>query len=750
MLRKVEFIRKRNGQVVAFDQEKITNAIWAAVQAVGGRDFEKAKKVAVQVVRGIRRKYEDGSVPSVEHVQDIVEKILIENGHAKVAKAYILYREQHKNIREVTKLLRDITIIDDYLDEMDWRVRENSNMTYSLQGLNVHITQKVVCNYWLNSVYPKEIRDAHINGEFHIHDLGTLGPYCVGWDLQDLMIEGFRGVRGKVESNPARHFDVALMQVVNFLYTLQGEAAGAQAFSNFDTILAPFMYYDGLSYEMVKQCVQKFLYNMNVPTRVGFQTPFTNITLDLKAPEFLKKQPVVIGGEIKDRTFGEFQEQMDMFNRAFAETMSQGDATGRPFTFPIPTYNVTPDFPWESAELDPVWEMTAKYGIPYFSNFINSDMKPDDVRSMCCRLRLDKRELQKRGGGLFGSNPLTGSVGVVTLNLPRIGYEADSEEEFLEILGTRMELAKESLIIKREILEKFTDRGLYPYSRFYLRNIKAGFGNYWKNHFSTIGIIGMNDAVYNLFGFDLTQAQGVEFTVRALDFMRAKLADFQTETNSIFNLEATPAEGTSYRLARIDKKLFPEIKVYSDDVYEASGRNGKDFRAPYYTNSTQLPVGFTDDVFTALKLQDPLQSRYTGGTVLHAFLGEKMPTVEATKTLVKTIAENFHLPYYSLTPTFSICEQHGYLRGEQRSCPECGETCEVWSRSVGYLRPVDQWNPGKQVEFSDRQTYDRQLEQQTMGAESAESSGSEDEAIEPADGKTHALDPVPAHNAAVL
>jgi len=742
MLRKVENIRKRNGQVVAFDQEKITNAIWAAVQAVSGQDFEKAKKVSGQVVKGIRRKYEDGSVPSVEHVQDIVEKILIENGHAKVAKAYILYREQHKNIREVTKLLRDITIIDDYLDEMDWRVRENSNMTYSLQGLNVHITQKVVTNYWLNSVYPKEIRDAHINGEFHIHDLGTLGPYCVGWDLQDLLNEGFRGVRGKVESNPARHFDVALMQVVNFLYTLQGEAAGAQAFSNFDTLLAPFIYYDGLSYEMVKQCMQKFLYNMNVPTRVGFQTPFTNITLDLKAPEYLAKQPVVIGGEVKDRTFDEFQEQMDMLNRAFAETMGRGDATGRPFTFPIPTYNITPDFPWESKELDPVWEMTARYGIPYFSNFINSDMKPDDVRSMCCRLRLDKRELQKRGGGLFGSNPLTGSVGVVTLNLPRIGYEADSEQEFLEILGTRMELAKESLIIKREILEKFTIRGLYPYSRFYLRNIKAGFGSYWKNHFSTIGVIGMNDAVYNLLGFDLTQAQGVEFAVRALDFMREKLADFQAETNSIFNLEATPAEGASYRLARIDKKLFPEIKVYSEDAAAASGPNGKDYRVPYYTNSTQLPVGYTDDVFAALKLQDPLQSRYNGGTVLHGFLGEKMPSVESTKTLVKTIAENFHLPYYTLTPTFSICEQHGYLRGEQRTCPKCGGICEVWSRSVGYLRPVDQWNPGKQVEFNDRQTYDRQLEEQTRVEEATEGAVSEDE--------SQILEPGPARNAAVL
>ncbi len=711
MLLKVESIRKRNGQVVPFDREKITGAIWAAIQAVGGRDYERARKLSDQVIKEIKRKYEDGGIPSVEHVQDIVEKVLVENGNVKVAKAYILYREQHKNIREVTKLLRDIAIIDDYLDEMDWRVRENSNMTYSLQGLNVHITQKVVCNYWLNSIYPKEIRYAHSGGEFHIHDLGTLGPYCVGWDLQDLMIEGFRGVRGKVESNPPRHFDVALMQVVNFLYTLQGEAAGAQAFSNFDTLLAPFIYYDGLDYQGVKQCLQKFLYNMNVPTRVGFQTPFTNITLDLKAPEYLAGQPVAIGGEIKDRSFGEFQEQMDMFNRAFAETMSEGDASGRPFTFPIPTYNVTPDFPWDKKELDPVWEMTGKYGIPYFSNFINSDMKPEDVRSMCCRLRLDKRELQKRGGGLFGSNPLTGSVGVVTLNLPRIGYEADTDDEFFAILGDRMELAKESLITKRQVLEKFTERGLYPYSRFYLRNIKKGFGSYWKNHFSTIGVIGMNDALYNLKGSDLTRPEGVEFAVRVLDFMRDKLVVFQAETGSIFNLEATPAEGTSYRLARLDRRLFPDIKVYSEDHYHSSHRNGSSSRAAYYTNSTQLPVGFTDDVFAALKLQDPLQIRYTGGTVLHCFLGERMPSIAATKTLVKTVAENFHLPYYTLTPTFSICEQHGYLRGEQKKCPQCGQACEVWSRSVGYLRPVDQWNPGKQIEYCDRRPYNRQLEQ---------------------------------------
>jgi len=748
MFRNVEHIRKRNGQVVPFDQSKITNALWAAVQAVGGRDQERARRLSDEVVRILRRKY-DGGVPSVEHVQDIVEKTLIEHGHAKTAKAYILYREQHKNIREVTHLLRDIAIIDDYLEEMDWRVRENSNMTYSLQGLNVHITQKVVCNYWLNSIYPREIRDAHLKGEFHIHDLGTLGPYCVGWDLQDLLMEGFRGVRGKVESKPARHFDVALMQVVNFLYTLQGEAAGAQAFSNFDTLLAPFIRYDGLAYEEVRQALQKFLFNMNVPTRVGFQTPFTNITLDLTPPGFLKDQPVVLGGEVLEHTYGEFQTEMDLFNRAFAETMCEGDATGRPFTFPIPTYNITRDFPWDEPGLEPIWEMTAKYGIPYFSNFVNSDLNPDDVRSMCCRLRLDKRELQKRGGGLFGSNPLTGSVGVVTLNLPRIGYEADSEEEFFEILSDRMELAKESLIIKREVLERFTDRGLYPYSRFYLRNVRLARGQYWKNHFSTIGIIGMNDALYNLNGGDLTRPEGVEFAVRVLDFMRERLADFQTETDCIFNLEATPAEGTSYRLVRIDRKLYPDIRVYSEDhpgrmsedsaVAAEHGRNGGNGkgngggsgdgqgsngnrassggREPYYTNSTQLPVGFSDDVFSVLKLQDPLQSRYTGGTVLHCFLGEKMPSVEATKSLVRTIAQNFHLPYYSLTPTFSICERHGYLAGEHQECPRCGDPCEVWSRSVGYLRPVDQWNPGKQAEYVDRRTYDRQLRDQKLQPE---------------------------------
>ncbi len=716
MLSQVATVKKRGGTIVPFNQEKITRAIWAAVQAVDGTDRERAEILSSEVVRIIERKYAPQGVPSVEHIQDIVEKTLIEKGHAKTAKAYILYREQHKNIREVTSLLRDISIINDYLEGMDWRIKENSNMTYSLQGLNVHITQKVVSNYWMNSIYPKEIREAHHSGVFHIHDLGTLGPYCVGWDLQDLLLEGFRGVRGKVESEPARHFDVALMQVVNFLYTLQGEAAGAQAFSNFDTLLAPFIAYDGLTYAQVRQSLQKFLYNMNVPTRVGFQTPFTNITLDLNCPGSLRDQPVIVGGEVQDKSYSLFQKEMDLFNRAFAETMSSGDASGRPFTFPIPTYNITREFPWDKEAFQPIWEMTAKYGIPYFSNFINSDLNPDDVRSMCCRLRLDKRELKMRGGGLFGSNPLTGSIGVVTLNLPRLAYEAGSEETFFKLLDRRMELAKESLVIKRQVLEEFTDKGLYPYSRYYLRNIKSSFHQYWRNHFSTIGIIGMNDALFNLFGFDITEARGIEFSVKTLDFMRERLADFQEQTDSLFNLEATPAEGTSYRLADLDRQAYPDIKIYSQHHNGNGSSNGSSAStpAPYYTNSSQLPVGFTDDVFQALKLQDPLQSRYTGGTVLHCFVGEKLPSKAATIALVKTIAENFRLPYFTLTPTFSICGQHGYIAGEHSECPDCGGRCEVWSRSVGYLRPVDQWNQGKQVEYQDRKTYDRQLTNQKI------------------------------------
>jgi len=697
----IKYVKKRDGRLVKFDKEKIVNAIFKAAQAVGGKDRKLAEKLADEVTLILEKDFKE-KIPHVEQIQDIVEKVLIENGHAKTAKAYILYREQHKNIRETAKLLRDITIVDDYLKEIDWMVRENSNMTYSLQGLNVHITTKVISNYWLNNIYPKEVREAHINGDFHIHDLGTLGPYCVGWDFKDLLLVGFKGVRGKIESKPAKHFETALMQLVNFLYTLQGEAAGAQAVSNFDTLLAPFIRYDNLEEKRVKQIMQEFLFNMNVPTRVGFQTPFTNITLDLKCPHYMEDENVIIGGKLQKETYKDFKEEQELINKIFAEVMLEGDAKGRPFTFPIPTYNITKDFDWDNKAYEGIWKMTAKYGIPYFSNFINSDMKPEDARSMCCRLRLDKRELRKRGGGLFGSDPLTGSIGVVTINLPRIAYLTKDEKKFFEKLERLMDLAMESLVIKREVLEKFTERGLYPYSKFYLRNIKKSFNEYWKNHFSTIGLIGMNDALLNLFGLSTADEEGIKFAIKVLDFMREKLSDYQEETGDIFNLEATPAEGTSYRLAKIDKKKYPAIKVYNLEKYNKNAE-------PYYTNSTQLPVGFTDDIFEALKLQDPLQVKYTGGTVLHGFLGEAMPSVEATKNLVRKIAENFHLPYYTLTPTFSVCPSHGYISGKHETCPKCGKKCEIWSRSVGYLRPVEQWNAGKQSEFNDRKTFDKQV-----------------------------------------
>ena len=1176
MIRK---IRKRDGKIADFNPVKITNAIWKAAQAVGGKDYKKSVELTDKVLERLQKELKKGEIPTVEQVQDIVEKTLIEEGHAKTAKAYILYRRQHQDIREIGGLLKDIDVVDDYLSMMDWKVQENSNMSYSLQGLNVYATENIISHYWLNKIYPPEIGEAHTNGDYHIHDLGTLGAYCVGWDLKDVLLLGFRGVSGKIESKPAKHFSTALMQIVNYLYTLQGEAAGAQALSNFDTLLAPFIRYDGLKYSDVKQEMQKFLFNMNVPTRVGFQSlayeepvifkrngkikieqigklieetfgenresiinnidgygnpsedsfavipndklevisfnkkgeiqwhpvkalikhkvktngfkkirtgsgeikispahslfkingnnikpvmakelectrpnstlneknhilsinklkqnmlgdknkidlfelieelpekikkrifiqakdvptikekiktlygslkeflykngrtdkttlyegfkknivpfetyikysdelrddakiyikpynehlyerylngeklknfvkltawyitegkavhsgivvsqrknnskdilniakaigvkvnieetkgysnknqsktntiisnirmsglytyllpylagatskektvpsfvfdlnsyyrnifletlfqgdgyfdkkskrinyssmsdklltgvsllsiangwrvrvvpknknragslliyknpkrklditlqevagtpvyeikdyknsweweydisvdvkdceenfaggtglvfyhnsPFTNITLDLTVPGYMVDEPAIIGGELKDDNYSDFVDEMDMINQAFAEIMYEGDARGRPFTFPIPTYNITKDFKWDNDVLNPLWDMTAKYGIPYFSNFINSDMKPDDARSMCCRLRLDNRELRKRGGGLFGANPKTGSIGVVTINMPRIGYLAKDDDDFFERLGKLMELAKQSLIIKREVIENLTYSGLHPYSRFYLSDIKKAFGEYWKNHFSTIGLIGMNDALLNFMNKSIGDKEGKQFAEKVLDYMREKIADFQEETGDIFNLEATPAEGTSYRLARIDKAKYPDIRVYNQEFY-GNGGNVE----PYYTNSTQLPVGFTTDVFEALDLQDTLQSKYTGGTVLHIFLGEEEPSLTSTKKLIRKVAENYTLPYYTITPTFSVCPVHGYMPGKHHICPTCksegkNTECEVYSRVVGYLRPVNQWNRGKQQEFHDRKTFD--------------------------------------------
>jgi len=698
-------IRKRDGRIVEFDSEKIVNAIWKAAQAVGGKNYELAKKLGNEVVEILESKLRPNEIPTVEQVQDIVEKVLVEHGHYRTAKAYILYRKQHEEIRKLKSLFSNIEIIENYLNMKDWRVKENANMTFSLQGLNFHVSSIITSQYWLNRIYPPEIREAHIEGDFHIHDLGILGAYCVGWDLQDLLLIGFKGVRGKIACKPAKHLRSALGQIVNFFYTLQGEAAGAQAFSNFDTLLAPFIRYDGLNYKQVKQAIQEFLFNINVPTRVGFQTPFTNISLDLKIPEFLRNEPVIVGGKMMSETYGDFQEELLLLNQALAEIMEEGDANGRVFTFPIPTYSITKDFDWNNPAYDKIWEMTAKYGIPYFSNFINSDMKPEDVRSMCCHLRLDKRELKKRGGGLFGANPLTGSIGVVTINMSRLGYLSKNEDEFLEKLENLMILAKNSLEIKRNILEKLTEKGLYPYSKFYLRNIKKSFGEYWKNHFSTIGLVGMNECCLNLMGCTIGEKNGCKFAEKVLDFMREKLEDFQEETGNIYNLEATPAEGTSYRLARIDKRKFPDIIVANN---EAVGAGAK----PYYTNSSQLPVNFTDDLFEALKLQDNLQTKYTGGTVFHIFLGEHKPPAESIKNLVKKVCENFKLPYFTITPTFSICPKHGYLFGKHPYCPKCESSgiktkCEVYSRVVGYLRPVDQWNAGKQEEFKDRKIFDK-------------------------------------------
>ncbi|MBO4316714.1 MAG: ribonucleoside triphosphate reductase, partial [Mailhella sp.] len=598
---------KRDGRTVEFDKYKIAIALLKAGRATGEFDMAEAERMTDIVIRKAEALGKSDPL-EVETIQDIVEEVLLDSPHRATAKAYILYREQHSKLRRI-KAIADMDLMDSYLKRLDWKVRENSNMGFSLQGLNNYVSSDITSEYWLNCIYPASVRDAHRSGDLHLHDLGLLSVYCVGWDLADLIRSGFKGISGNVESAPPKHFRAALGQLVNFFYTLQGEAAGAQAVSSFDTLLAPFIRYDNLSYSEVKQALQEFVFNVNIPTRVGFQTPFTNISLDLNCPAMLSRVPVVIGGKDQpDAVYGDFQAEMDMLNKAFAEVMMEGDAKGRVFTFPIPTYSITKDFDWESDRFDAIWKMTGKYGIPYFSNFVNSDMSPEDARSMCCRLRLDTRELRKRGGGLFGANPLTGSIGVVTINLPRIAYRSDTEEEFLERLTKLMDIAKMSLEIKRKELERLTEGGLYPYTVFYLRDIKARTGKYWTNHFSTIGIVGMNEACLNLFGCTIADPEGHAFARRVLEFMRSRMQQYQEETGQIFNLEATPAEGTSYRLALLDKKACPGI-------LSAGAR--EDAETPYYTNSTHLPVNWTDDIFEALDLQDDLQNRYTGGTVLH-------------------------------------------------------------------------------------------------------------------------------------
>ena len=853
----ISYIKKRDGSQVPFDESKIADAVNKAAEAVNGDQQKIGQEISREVVSYLKIFYKDGkTMPDVEQIQDLVEKVLIEKGYAEIAKAYILYREQRSKLRDTKKLFDDaIGAMNNYLDRSDWKVNENSNMSFSLQGLNNFIASEITSQYWLQEIYSTKVREKHSSGDFHLHDLGNLSVYCCGWDLQDLLLTGFRGVSGKIESAPPKHFKVALGQVINFFYTLQGEAAGAQAFSNFDTLLSPFIAYDNLDYEGVKQAMQEFIFNINVPTRVGFQTPFTNITMDLKVPDFMADEPVIIGGEPQDRTYGEFQEEMNLFNRAFAEVMQAGDAKGRVFSFPIPTYNITEDFDWDNPVLDPVWKMTARYGVPYFSNFINSDMDPSDARSMClhpeekiiirmageikeytigklakefagenideewfkpshkleaisldpdseelewaridkflqiednrlitittaddrtmkisadhlvavksddrietkkakeitkedlllalnkdkdnnynqnlvdeidkkadflrtadfnvvsikeivseeldfeqqfydieleknhyfvhsegnithncCRLRLDNRELRKRGGGLFGANPMTGSIGVVTLNMPRIGYLASDEADYFARVYDLMEVARESLETKRKILENLAENGLYPYSKYYLRSVKERFGEYWKNHFNTIGLNGMNESLLNFKGISIADEEGREFALRVMEKMREKLREFQEETGNLYNLEATPAEGTSYRLAKLDREKFG-----NDIICANQERVVEEDADPYYTNSTHIPVGYTTDLFESLELQDELQSLYTGGTVIHGFLGEKMPDIEATKKLVRRIAENFSLPYYTITPTFSVCPVHGYLSGEHYYCPLCEAEAE--------------------------------------------------------------------------
>lgn len=664
--RKFTKIEKRDGTLTKFDPERIVGAIEKAGLATSEYGHDIAEKLTQKVIDILNKQFDADNLPTVEKVQDAVEHVLMDSVFEEAAKSYIVYRRQHEELRKA-QLTDSDKMVEEYLGEDTWYVKENSNMTYSLQGLNNFLAAQITEKYWLNKMYPTEIREAHKNADLHIHDLGFLATYCCGWDLKDLIVRGFGGVSGKINSKPAKHFKALLNQVVNFMYTMQGESAGAQAMSSFDTLIAPFVRYDGLDYKQVKQAMQEFVFGMNIPTRVGFQTPFTNITMDLAASGELAEENIVIGGKIQKEKYKDFQKEMDMVNKAFAEVMLEGDANGRIFSFPIPTYNITKDFNWEDKSLDPVWEMAAKYGIPYFSNFINSDMNPDDARSMCCRLRLDNRELKKRGGGLFGANPLTGSIGVVTINMPRLGYNAKTEKEYFDQLGHLMDLSRESLEIKRKQLERFMENGLYPFARHYLSEVKKRFGTYWENHFSTIGLLGMNESIKNFMGpdEDITTQKGHAFAEKVMDYMRDRIASYQEETGHIYNLEATPGEGTTYRFAKRDTEQYPDIEVANTAAVKDMGAK------PYYTNSTQLPVNFTEDVFEALDLQDGLQTKYTGGTVLHIFMGERLDNIIAVKALVRKVAENYKLPYFTLSPTFSVCPKHGYIKGEHFYCPTC-------------------------------------------------------------------------------
>ena len=688
----IDFIEKRNGNLERFQTAKITWAIYKAAVACDGSDFALAERLAQKVVQRVNRMFSD-STPTVEQIQDLVEKVLIENGHARTAKAYILYRDKRARTRSAKASIDATTkMFSDYLDQRDWRVRENANVQKSVNGLNNYVRESFTASYWLHEVYPAEVREAHESGDGHIHDLGFFGPYCTGWNLYQLLADGFGGVAGKVSSRPAKHLRSFLGQIVNSTCTTQGECAGAQAWGSFDTYCAPFIRHDRLSHEQVKQALQEFIFNLNVPTRVGFQCPFSNLTFDLTVPGRLRNEPAVVGGKTITAKYGEFQEEMDLFNCAFCEVMLEGDASERVFTFPIPTVNVTKEFNWDSHAVEAFMKLACKYGSPYFANFVNSDLSPDDVVTMCCRKRIDVTQLGFRGGGLFASNPLTGSIGVFTINLPRIGYLSETREEFMARLKRLVEIGSTSLEIKRKVIEAQTDNGLYPYSAHYLRGTKQQTGAYWTNHFSTIGVVGMNEALLNFMDQDLTTPTGQEFAIKILQHIRQCLLETQARTGHPYNLEATPAESAAYRLAMLDKAEYPDIKTVGTGT-------------PYYTNSSHLPVGYSDDIFEVIELQDELQSLYTGGTVLHLYLGESIEDTTVAKRLIQRVFERYRLPYLSITPTFSTCPNHGYIRGEHFVCPTCGAEAEVWSRITGYLRPVSNYNEGKKQEYADRLTF---------------------------------------------
>jgi len=688
---KIRKIRKRDSRVVEFAPEKIVNAIHNAAKSVAvkeGKEVDKkiAEDLTNKVVTILEYKFTDKEIPTVEEVQDIVEKVLIKSGHAKTAKTYILYRQQHAKLRETKDMLVDVgKTITSYIHQEDWRVKENSNEDYSFSGLLLYSAGKVISNYALNEIYTPEIKEAHIKGYFHIHDLSNaVIGYCAGWSLKKLLEKGFGGIPNKVDCKPAKHLNTVIHQMVNYIGCLQMEFAGAQAFSSVDTLLAPFVKLDNLIFKEVKQCIQQLVFSLNIPSRWGSQYPFSNLTFDWKVPEDLKNEKAIVGGKKQNFTYEDCQKEMDMINKAFLEVMLEGDAKGRIFTFPIPTYNLTKDFKWDSENSKLLFEVTAKYGLPYFQNYIGSKLDPKSIRAMCCRLNLDQNQLVKRPGGMWGPGDATGSIGVVTMNMNRIGYEAKTKKEFLEKLNYYMTLAKDSLETKRVMVERNLKNGLMPFTKVYLGT--------FKNHFSTIGLCGMNECCLNFLGKNLSTKEGTEFAIETLKFMRDRLVEFQQESGSLYNLEATPAESTSYRLARLDKKMHPDIITAGE-------------KEPYLTNSSQLPVDKTDDMIEAIEHQNNLQPLYTGGTIFHTFLGEKISSGESCKKLVKKIAENTRLPYFSITPTFSVCPEHGYISGEISKCPQCNSETEVYSRIVGYFRPIRQWNNGKKEEFRDRLEY---------------------------------------------